>query len=813
MKIDAKHVVIPIVLPVVLIAGLVLCAWQYKNYALAQIAAGKDYINSITIGIAILFALLLGALFFIAVKRIIIEHEKARLKYIQACVIDPLTGLFNKKGFEAEAGKALSKLPQNCASAIVTFEVVSFRTYNELYGYEAGDALLKMIAEIACKFKKSGDVVSRMYSDHFVWLISGEDSEEIYSTLKNALRTAKNTCLPFYLCGGIFHIDNRKMSVPDMVDKASIAKDTIKYNFGTGIAIYNESMLECQLQDAEMVGSMMKGLQNGEFIDYYQPKYKTDSETIIGAEALVRWKKPDGEIITPGRFIGLFERNGFIRRLDFYMFERVCCFLAKLQKNGEAVLPVSVNFSRVHMHDLNFPQRLLSLTQKYGVDPKFLEIELTESAFVMETKDTGNVVDKLHEYGFLVAIDDFGSGFSSLNMLKDFEFDTLKIDIKFLEGFELGGKVGTVVTSVIRMAKWLGIPVVAEGVETREQIDFLRTLGCEMIQGYYYSRPIPREEYEKLLERKDQISTSEEKSSAINLNSINSVLGGDSLVTSILDGILGGFGIYELSGKSMEAIRVNRTYYEMMGYPDAAAFREHSLNVVTRIYPPDVDGFFDAVNMAVMTGNVQKITARRYNYFGKLMQFDCLVKHIGGTREKPLICMTIIDAVERLRIDRENELNKYCDALHGIFDEIFEFNYNEDTLCVLSKKHVKCNDTENLHQCRNLKEAEKNWLENIIHPDDRGRVEKFMLMARTNEIELPFSSDYRVIVNGEIRWISASLVSILSGSYLLCNLDITQKKRMEMLIENIDILRIDADQSVIAEVFTAPRREEITAIT
>jgi len=400
----------------------------------------------------------------------------------------------------------------------------------------------------------------------------------------------------------------------------------------------------------------------------------------------------------------------------------------------------------------------------------------------METKDTSQVVDKLHEYGFMVAIDDFGSGFSSLNMLKDFDFDTLKIDTKFLEGFERGGKVGTVVTSVIRMAKWLGIPVVAEGVETKEQLDFLRTLGCEMIQGYYYSRPVSREDYEILLECKDRICTLTEKSSDITLNTVNALMGGDSLVTSILDGILGGFGVYELCGKSLEAIRVNSAYYELLGYPDAAAFREHSLNVVTQIYPPDADGLLEACHTAIKTGNVQKVSGRRYNYNGELMQFDCIVKHIGGIPEKPLISMTFIDAAERFRHNRENELGKHCDALHGIFDEIFEFNYNADTLSVISKKPLMCDEQIGGEESRNLKEAEKNWLENIIHTDDRERIEMFTLKARTNEIELPFYADYRVILNGEIRWISAFLVSITNGSYLLCNLDVTQKQHTKMFV-------------------------------
>ena len=749
------------------------------EYLEAEMAAGRT-LNQFPTSALVLIAILLVISIVIPARKRVIELREGYQKYTEARTIDSLTGLLNKPGFETEVGKALGELAAGRVCALVSFQVVSFRTYNELYGYEAGDALLKAIAEIAKEHKNAADVVARLYSDHFAWFIAGDSSEEIFNTLRDSAKGARMTELPFFLCAGIYFIGDRGMAVPDMLDKASVAKDTIKFNYSTGIAIFDESMLECRLQDAQMVGSMMKGLQDGEFVEYYQPKYNLFKETVTGAEALVRWKKPDGELIAPNRFIELFERNGFIRKLDFYIFERVCAFLASSAQAERKVLPVSVNFSRVHMHDLHFPQRLYNIAQKYGVDPKNLEIELTESAYIMDTKDQSRIIDKIHEYGFSVAIDDFGSGFSALNMLKDFDVDTLKIDTKFLEGFERGGKVGTVVTSVMRMAKWLGIPVVAEGVETREQIDFLRSIGCEMIQGFYYSRPIPREEYEKLLDTSASERFAGEKPVAITLSSINSILGGDSLINSLLDGILGGFGIYEFSGDRLEAIRVNHAYYEMMGYPDAAAFREHSLNVLTQVYQPDLDKMLEACRKVVQTGTVQKQTARRYRYDGILVQFELIIKHIGGTEGRPLICMTFIDSTESMLAVKKSELGKYCDALNAVFDEIFEFDYLADTLCRLSRDHVKQNEGT-----RKLGEAEKKWLENTIYPEDMARIKHFISLARTEKLEFPFSADYRVIKNGEIRWVTATMVSIASGCYLLCQLDVTQKKQFELLMETL----------------------------
>lgn len=772
MERDAKHVlVIRIVrfflLNGALAAGLVMCSWLYSTVAHAPVFEVGDGVNPTHI--IALIMLFLGVSMVVSIWTFINERKRVLRELALANTIDSRTGLLNGKGFEEAAERLLSASPKERRMAVISFEVVSFRSYNELYGFEAGNTLIKTIADIAKKHSKNDDVLARVYSHHFIWLINGNSDEEIFDTLNDAFKEVKSTGLPFYMCGGLFLIDDRTMPVANMIDRAATARDTIKNNYGTGFAVFDNSMLEGQPFDTKIVGNIVEGLKNGEFIDYYQPKYNTDTEEIVGAEVLVRWRKPDGEIIAPNQFIGLFERSGFIRKLDFCLFENACVYLADAAKSKDPVLPVSVNFSRVHMHEELFPQKLFDLTQKYGISPENIEIELTESVFDSDTKVTGKIVKKLQDYGFSVAIDDFGSGYSSLNMLKDFSFDTLKIDTKFLEGFERGGKVGTVITSVIRMAKWLGIPVVAEGVETREQVDFLRTLGCETIQGFYFSRHVPREEYEAMLKR-ERIGGPKRVNTAsdINMSSIDAVLGADSLVTSILDGILGGFGIYEFSGTALEAIRVNHTYYELMGYPDSGAFREDSLNIVKQVYAPDVKKLLNACQMAVDTRKVQKVTARRYKYDGTIAQFDCLIKHIGGSQENALICITFIDASERLSAERETELTKYCDALHGIFDEIFEFSYDKDTLRLLSLEKKKIQN-----KVRNLASAEKNWLERIVHPDDREKIEKFVVMARANEIEFPFTAEFRTIKDGQIRLNSSYMVSITGGSFLLCNRDIT----------------------------------------
>ncbi|MGI5978941.1 MAG: EAL domain-containing protein [Oscillospiraceae bacterium] len=705
------------------------------------------------------------------------EHRGSRIAY----TVDPLTGLYNKCGFEKRTMAELEKAPPEKICALVSFEVVAFRSYNTLYGFEAGDELLRTIARIIGAHTQEHDVAGRLYADHFVWYLCRDTKEDIYATLRECVHSSRDSGLPFFLCAGIYQISDRTMHINEMTDYASIAKNTIKYKFTTGIAIYDDSMLECQKEDAALVGNMMSGLENGEFIAYYQPKYSLNSESIVSAEALVRWRKPDGEIIMPGRFIELFEKNGFIRRLDYYMFDNVCSMLSEALQAGRPVVPISINFSRVHLYDAHFPDRIAAIAEKYDVDTRYLVVELTESAFIMEGQTLIEVVDRLHKHGFAVAIDDFGSGFSSLNMLKDVDVDELKIDMKFLEGFERGGKVGTVVTSVIRMAKWLGIPAVAEGVETREQIDFLRTLGCDMIQGYYYSRPIPREEFETKLQEGIITAQSCEKPAAITLENINAVLGADSLVTALIDGIFGGFGLYAFSNNRLEAIRVNRAYIELLGYPDMGAFSRHSLNVLTQVFPDDVEALCEAVRVAVRTEKVQRLEVRRFTYTGSVGNYRCYIKHVGGTVQEPLICISFIDATERIRAEREKELTKYSEALYSIFDSIYEFNYSANLFRMLSEGRQRCTTAPD-----DLDKRERNWLDNIIYPPDRERVEALVLDVHAERVQYPTTIEYRIRQNGELRWISSTLVEISGGSFLMCSIDITRKKQFEKLVERME---------------------------
>lgn len=832
-----KKIFLSILLPALLVVGLLACLvflqirtkTQIESLPVAEIGEWARMSREISAHLSIsivaaILAFLLGFSMFAGVllsaKRRRREAEGEQKKHIDELTTDELTGLYSQQGFEYKAQKAVSKLPEDKLCAMVSFEIIAFRSFNALYGFDKGDKLLKDIAAVALKNSRPGEICGHLFADRFVWLMYGESIDEIRARLENSYYTIREKQLPFFLCAGVYIIEDRAMSVSSMVDKASMAKETVKGNFTLGVAIYDDTMLECQLEDAELVANMMHGITNGEFVDFYQAKYRTDLETVAGAEALVRWQKPNGELISPGRFISLFEKNGFIRKLDLYMLDKVCRMLRDRLDKNEDTVPVSVNFSRVHIYDPAFPDTVNEVIKKYKIPPELIEIELTESAFLTEADALNGAVDRLHGFGFSVAIDDFGSGYSSLNMLKDVPVDVLKIDMRFLEGFEKGGKVGTVLTSVVRMAKWLGVPVVAEGVETKAQVDFLRSLGCNMVQGYYYARPTTRGDFEKLLNKGKSAPEPKETATAITLEGINAALGGDSLITSLMDGIVGGFGLYELAGDRLEAIRVNKGYYELMGYPDMASFDKTSFNVIDRVYPTDKEHFLTACRDAVKTGIVQSFSASRYIYSGALRQFRGLMKHIGGSEEKPLVCITFLDATETLKAERERELGKYSDALYGIYDTLYEFNFETNVV-----RRLSSNGMRNSEKCMHLDRLEKRWFGKILYQDDRLMIEGITEELRRGTIKLPFTEEYRINTPEGVRWLCSSIVEISGGSFLLCSLDITEKKQLEAFVNSMEglhkrmerdmttgVLGPDTSESFIRERFRLDDTNSISAL-
>ncbi len=420
------------------------------------------------------------------------EHKRLSL--------DSLTGAFTEIGFELMAANILSKSSKSFF--IMDFDVYLFSSYNELKGKKEGDELLKNIVKIMKSLLSEQDIICRSYADNFKVLTSKKSLEDLINDIHTAVecfnKVAKST---ISLNFGIYSVTNNNIPISKMLDFAGIAKKYAKNDTNSFIRVFDEELHKCYIDDAKMISAFQSAIENKEFIAYYQPKFDAAKKTVIGAEALVRWMPNDKTMIPPSQFIDLFEKSGQIQQLDFYMLEQVCIFLNSLMVKKIPLLPIAVNFSRVHLYNNEFVNEVKEVVEHYGIPKHLIEIECTETTMMNNIDLTRKVLNNLQEQGFSIAMDDFGSAYSSLNTLCSFPLDVLKLDRGFLVTalYHEKVKANIIIRSVITLAHDLSLKVVAEGVETEEQYEFLKSMGCDFIQGYYFSKPMNETYFLKLL--------------------------------------------------------------------------------------------------------------------------------------------------------------------------------------------------------------------------------------------------------------------------------------------------------------------------
>ena len=380
-------------------------------------------------------------------------------------------------------------------------DIERFKVVNELYGIDVGDKVLCTLAECLKKHLEGIGVFGGFEADHFVMCIPDdrEFQEHVRTTLQSQMADmGLRHEIDLYF--GIYPITDRDMSVELMCDRAQLALESIKGNYNQNYIIYDDIMNQKVLLEQEITNEMEWALEGGQFQVYIQPIYSLKENCLVSAEALVRWFHPEKGMISPGDFIPFFEKNGFIVKLDAYVREKVVELLAAVKKQGKRSVPVSVNLSRLELYDPDFCNKLVGLIENYQVSPEYLRLEITESAYTDNPQQLLDTIGVLRKYGFDILMDDFGSGYSSLNMLKEVPVDILKLDMRFLAGNDVFGREASILASIVHMAHDIGMATVAEGIETEEQASFLKKIACEYGQGYYYSRPIPSEKFLELLD-------------------------------------------------------------------------------------------------------------------------------------------------------------------------------------------------------------------------------------------------------------------------------------------------------------------------
>ena len=409
---------------------------------------------------------------------------------------DELTGIYTRQAFFYHA-KTLLKAKAEERFHLIVADIRDFKLINSSYGDKIGDEVLCYLAKTYTKMFRDG-LVSRYGSDQFVCMTYGDWDLSLETMKKLTEEIAENAPIPNLMIKyGVYEDVDTSLPISVICDRGFMAIRSIRDNYEHSIAYYTEEMNQKQMQDRALENRFESAISNKEFVAYFQPKYDVKIEKIVGAESLVRWINSDGSMVMPGDFIPLYERDGLIVRLDEYIFRHVCEFQRELMEKGQELLPISVNLSRASIHYIGVVDRYVEIVKETGIPFSCVPIELTETATLNNVK-IRDFTERLVNAGFALHMDDFGSGYSSLITLSELPFNTLKIDKSPIDC--IGQQKGRmVVQQVIILAHGLGMNVIAEGVETAEQVELLREMECDDIQGFYYSRPLPREEFIKKL--------------------------------------------------------------------------------------------------------------------------------------------------------------------------------------------------------------------------------------------------------------------------------------------------------------------------
>lgn len=418
---------------------------------------------------------------------------------------DRLTGLYSKEFFYQQVKDILLRNPGKKFD-IICSDIENFKLINDIFGVPSGDRLLCGVASIYKELVKDRGICGRINADQFTCLLERrwQYTDDLFinvSSQINSLTNIKNVVMKW----GIYSIEDISISVDQMCDRAMLAARSIKGRYGKYFATYDEELRSKLLWEQAITDGMESALAQGQFEIYLQPKYRIKDDTLVGAEALVRWKHPEWGLQSPAQFIPLFEQNGFITKLDQFVWDKACDILQDWDEKGYPPISISVNVSRADIYNADLADTLTHIVTRHQLPPSRLHLEITESAYTENPSQIIQTVGQLRKLGFVVEMDDFGSGYSSLNMLNQMPLDILKLDMKFIQSETAKPMNQGILQFIMDIARLMNLGVVAEGVETRMQLERLREIGCDYVQGYYFAKPMPCRDFESLIIERHQV--------------------------------------------------------------------------------------------------------------------------------------------------------------------------------------------------------------------------------------------------------------------------------------------------------------------
>ncbi len=529
------------------------------------------------------------------------ETKTETQNYIE---LDVLTGLYAGNTFFIRVDELKERIENN-TYCMVSVDLEHFRVFNKLYGRAQGNSLLIGIAEYLKEFRRRcGGLVGYLGGDNYGIFMPCK--EEYIKELCEGV-TAEvgkfNTTVGFLPAFGLYRVDDISLPAGTMYDRATIAMAHVVGNYQVRLCEYNHDMEQKVEEEIRILAEVQEGLKKDEFVFYVQPQCDIATGKIVGGESLVRWKHSTKGMISPGVFIPVLENNGFIADLDRYIWDKVCRWLRNLLDKGYQPVPISINVSRIDIFSMDVPAYLQGLIRKYDLSPKLLKVEVTESAYAESNDMIIRTVKQLRDLEFLVMMDDFGSGYSSLNMLKSVSVDVLKLDMRFLDIDEQEEEKGIgILESVVNMARQMRMPIVVEGVETQKQENFLLKMGCRYTQGYYYYKPMPLEDFEKLISDEKKLDLNGIWCRQMESMHAREFLDNNLFTDTMVNNILGAAAFYDMYENNIEITRVNEQYYQLAGISSVAE-AELSKKIGNHVRDDDRHVLFAIFSNAYENGN------------------------------------------------------------------------------------------------------------------------------------------------------------------------------------------------------------------
>ncbi len=506
-----------------------------------------------------------------------------------------MTGLLRKRAFIKDIEQRIKETDANWC--LVSIDIENFKLFNEWYGHAEGDLLMMQIGAALLEIgERTGGSAGYFGQDDFCLMVP-YDMELIGRLYEDitSLIGSRGSGIGFLPAFGVCMID-KSSKLMDLLDRAFLAVQVAKESYHSRIRLFEENMYLRTDEEYRVLADFLQALRRHEVVFYLQPQCRASTGRIVGAEALARWIKPDGTIVPPDVFIPVLEKRGLISDLDLYIWEEVCRWQSEWIKSGNTPLPVSVNVSVADIQQSDLPSVFENLLDKYALARNMIKIEITETSYISSTALVRNTVRFLREKGFTVLMDDFGSGYSTLNMLKDLSIDIIKLDAQFLN-IDEGNEERSIhiLESVTNMTKTIGIPIIVEGVETKEQKDFLQDMGCSYIQGYYFYRPMPVADFEKLIADPAIIDTSGITFKANQQFRLRELLDNSIYSDTMLNNILGPCALYSRHGDEVDIVRYNEQFYEAVDVPD---FMDRLISIHQFLPPADIPRLTQLLSLA-----------------------------------------------------------------------------------------------------------------------------------------------------------------------------------------------------------------------